>query len=171
MSYKKLPYTWGSKTNAWITAKTTGNAEGDTVWNTDWNIMEIWTGTGWTHDQAVLRYSGGQDALAVGNLVRTNNDSSIRLASTAEDSYTGCIIRGSVADSVVGGGPVLVAYQGAWDVKYNAATTRGYMAELSSPAGTASAVNVGDGDIIGQCLETIASAGLAKTVLQTVEFG
>ena len=70
-----------------------------------------------------------------------------------------------------GGGPVLVAYQGAWDVKYNAATTRGYMAELASPAGTAEAVNVGGSDIIGQCLETIASAGLAKTVLQTVEFG
>ncbi len=173
MSYKKLPYTWGSKSNAWITAKTTGNSVGDTVWNTDWNIMEIWTGAGWTHDQAVLRYSGGQDALEIGDLVRANNDATIRLSGTAEDSYTGCIIRGSVADGVVGGGPVLVAYQGVWPVKYNGNTTRGYLAELSSPTGQAEAVATGDGDVIGQCLESITSAGqvIAKTALQTVEFG
>ena len=58
MSYKQIPFTWGAKPLSWINAKTDANLW-DTVWNIDWDIMEIWDGDMWVNDQAVKRLSRG----------------------------------------------------------------------------------------------------------------
>ncbi len=169
MSYKKLPYTWGAKENSWIETST-GIQEGDTVWNTDWDIMETYTGVAWKHDKAVIRYSGGSDALQVGNLVEISNDGSVSLQTAgSEDLFGGVIIRGSAlaGDTTT---PLLVAYMGVFPVLYNTATTRGYFCQFSG-AGLATPTSSISADCIGICVESVATSPfLAKTVIHTVEY-
>ena len=51
MSYQDLPYTYGFKTLKQINDMT-DMVEGDTVFNTDWGLMEIYSGTNWTNAQS-----------------------------------------------------------------------------------------------------------------------
>jgi len=52
MSYQDLPYTYGVKTLKEINDMT-GMVEGDTVFNSDWGLIEIYSGTNWTNSQSV----------------------------------------------------------------------------------------------------------------------
>ena len=52
MSYQDLAYTYGTKTLKQINDMT-GMSEGDTVFNSDWGIIEIYSGTNWTNHQSV----------------------------------------------------------------------------------------------------------------------
>ena len=58
MSYKPIPYTYGTKTLAEIEALT-GMQEGDTVYNTTWQIIEIYSGTNWVKDEGARFITGG----------------------------------------------------------------------------------------------------------------
>ena len=52
MSYQDLPYTYGVKTLKQINDMT-GMVEGDTVFNSTWGLIEIYSGTNWTNSQSV----------------------------------------------------------------------------------------------------------------------
>tara|TARA_Y100001937_G_scaffold99906_1_gene136558 strand:+ start:5384 stop:6124 length:741 start_codon:yes stop_codon:yes gene_type:complete len=52
MSYQELPYTYGKKTLKQINDMT-GMVEGDTVFNTTWGLIEIYSGTMWTNSQMI----------------------------------------------------------------------------------------------------------------------
>ncbi len=52
MSYQDLPYTYGVKTLKEINDMV-DMVEGDTVFNSDWGLIEIYSGTNWTNSQSV----------------------------------------------------------------------------------------------------------------------
>lgn len=51
MSYKPIPFTYGVRTLTEINALT-GMQEGDTVYNSTWQIIEIYSGTNWINSQS-----------------------------------------------------------------------------------------------------------------------
>ena len=168
MSYKQIPFTWGAKPLLWINAKTDANLW-DTVWNTDWDIMEIWDGDMWVNDQAVKRLSRGNsvDSITVGKGVALDGNGHCLLSTTSsKQEYAGINIRGNA----VGGtqSNLLIAFMGTWPVSMNAGVTLGNQFELSTNGdfvGTA----VPGGDACGIITSGTSSAGLVSCVLQTVE--
>ena len=53
MSYKPLPFTYGALTNSQINALT-GMSQGDTVYNSEWDVIEVYSGNVWTNDQCAI---------------------------------------------------------------------------------------------------------------------
>lgn len=66
MSYQELPFTYGKKTLKQIN-EMTGMVEGDTVFNTDWGLIEIYSGTNWTNSQSIEMFFVKEVAGSSGN--------------------------------------------------------------------------------------------------------
>jgi len=168
MSYTRLPYTWGSKPLTWINSKTDANLY-DTVWNPDWNCMEMWDGDIWVNDQAVKRITRGNssDVFTPGKGVQLNNNGECFLSTdSGSSSYAGVCIRGTSVANVQSF--ILVAFMGTWPVSMSGAVTQGNHFELDTNGNFSGTSSPGSG-ACGVITETITSAGLVPCILQTVE--
>ncbi len=168
MSYQEIPYTWGSKSLAWINAKTDAELH-DTVWNTDWKIMEIWDGDMWVNDQAVKRLSRGNnsDNISIGNGVQVDTSGLVYLStSSGSQYYCGVVIRGNAVGNAQS--YLLVAFMGVYPVKLNQAPTIGNVIQLDLN-GEFTDTNLPSTGGCGIVTVSAGSAGLVNCVLQTVE--
>jgi len=183
MSYQKLPYTWGAKTLSEINDLTTQAAVGDTVWNTEWNLMEVRSVNGWTNDCAVWRKaSNNHTGLDIGSVVEANDDTSILGAGADEERYCGVIIRTQFNTAIPVGKQfkAAVAYMGMFPVKLFSSTTQngqaGWFVYLDASTGNGQCLvtptNPGV-DTIGVLAENVTipenTSVLANVHLQTVE--
>jgi hypothetical protein len=149
MSYRFLPYTYGSKTVAEIDALPSGDlAEGDTVWNTEWHIMETYDGNIWVNDQSHAFWAEEGATIQVGNTVyltggvHVSNGPEVNLASYDNGAvgypgllhqYVGVVIRGQALEGVPNW--LTVAFCGVYEVEVVGSTTRGdfwYLADINA---------------------------------------
>jgi len=179
MSYKTLPYTYGAKSLTDINALT-GMSQGDTVYNLDWNLIEVYDGNMWINDQAVPRAIEVEEVgnVALGMAVKVNTSNEI-LRLTADTSanwqdYVGIVVRIDGAKALVahfGRYQVLVDYEEsdtiANGVAIRPAANAGLVREASSTAGSSSK------GVIGYTVEGITSSQsnnyLCWATLQTIE--
>lgn len=115
MSYQELPYTYGSKTLTNINALT-GMTAGDTVYNTTWELMEVYDGNIWVNDTGIAIQSDGTDVIGPGNAVSLDSTSGgIKLASSTDSAiYMGVVVRGS---SNSAGTWLFMAFMGKYQIK------------------------------------------------------
>lgn len=177
MSFLSLPYTYGSKTLTEINALT-GMVEGETVFNTTWDVIEIYNGVSWVNDQGELwRKSAEYDSPQVGDCVQqdTNNQLLLSTGSSIQD-FLGVVSR-------VTGTNCFVTHMGKYSVLVDydedpSGVTTGKPLSISgaddgrvkvdtSPSGSSGL------GIIGYAMETVSNSGtedyLVKIALQTVE--
>tara|TARA_Y100001972_G_scaffold126203_2_gene179382 strand:+ start:1568 stop:2113 length:546 start_codon:yes stop_codon:yes gene_type:complete len=117
MSYKTLPYTYGAKSLSDINALT-GMTEGDTVYNLDWNLIEVYNGDIWVNDQAVSRTIKDTElaSLELGMAVKVDTSGEV-LKLTQDNSvniqdYVGVVAR-------ITGDKALVAHFGRYQALFN----------------------------------------------------
>ena len=198
MSYRFLPYTYGSKTATEINALPTADLNaGDTVWNTEWHIMETYNGNIWVNDQSHAYWTEEGATIQVGNTVyltggvHISNGPLVNLASYDNGAvgypglvhqYVGVVIRGQALEGVPNW--VTVAFCGLYDVDVVSATTRGdfwYLADINAiPVETPGfgfvpalpALPAGGLACCGVIVETNASAfsKLVKCTIMTPEY-
>lgn len=167
MSYQALPYTYGVLTLTEIN-NLTGMQEGDTVYNSDWDIMEIYNGSTWTNDiSVVLPLASGQTIVQGDGVSITPGSGSIQCRqsiSTDADYFWGICLRGGSSTN----DPIVVAFMGKVTAKLNGSVTRGNPLELDNSGGFVAYTGTGAPYTMGQALES-ASSGLRTIALQTIE--
>jgi hypothetical protein len=189
MSYKPIPYTYGAKTLTEIAA-ITGMQEGDTVYNTTWQIIEIYSGTNWVNNQsveyqtrgiAIIPPSGtipsgvraGQPYPTDGGYgIRQHSNGTVELSNATQAEFLGVKIRGI---STSGSNErIVVAFSGKWDVFYENDANKGEFTVLDSTAGMLRAQTSASSDHLGTVVER-SGAGSTDTyrnyltAVQTVE--
>ena len=179
MSYKTLPYTYGSKSLDDINALT-GMSEGDTVYNLDWNLIEVYDGDMWVNDQAIPRNIEAEEVgnVALGMAVKVNASNEIlRMAAdtaTNWQDYVGIVVRIKSTKALVahfGRYKVLVDYEEnetiANGVAIRPAANAGLLREDTSPSGSS---GIG---VLGYTVEAISATQtnnyLCWATLQTIE--
>jgi len=170
MSYKPLPFTYGSLTLSQINALT-GMSQGETVYNTEWNVIEVYSGNVWTNDQCAIFQSDGTDTIDVGNMVEQNTSGTIRL-NTGYADWLGVVAR-------IQSGYYTVAFTGKYDVlvddNTSASVTNGDALSTNIAPDGLVAVNASPASstgIVGYCCETKNGSSpsyLVKCAVQTVE--
>ncbi len=167
MSYQALPYTYGVLDVTEIN-NLTGMQEGDTVYNRDWDIMEIYNGSVWTNDISIVLPLAASVTMVPGDGVAiTPGSGSVqcRLSiSTDADFFWGICLRGGSSTN----DPIVVAFMGKVDAKLNGAVTRGQALELDSSGGFVAYTGGGAPYTMGQALES-AGSGVRTIALQTIE--
>tara|TARA_Y100000004_G_scaffold50783_1_gene56085 strand:- start:174 stop:749 length:576 start_codon:yes stop_codon:yes gene_type:complete len=189
MSYKPIPYTYGTKTLAEIEALT-GMQEGDTVYNTTWQIIEIYSGTNWVNNQSVeyltrsvaeIPKSGtipSGDRVGDpypddgGYNIAQHSNGTVQLGTSNETYTLGAKIRGTSANGSQD--RIVVAFSGKWPLFISSQCNKGWNVSLNSIAGNFDAQSTGiNEEHIGFGLED--GSGSSDTyrnhlcVLQTVE--
>ncbi len=189
MSYKPIPYTYGAKTLTEIEA-ITGMQEGDTVYNTTWQIIEIYSGTNWVNNQSTEHTtrnvaiippsgtipSGDRSGSAYpddgGYNIAQNSNGKCELGNADQLDYLGVKIRGTSASGV--GDRIVVAFSGKWDMFFENDPNKGEFAVLDATAGMYRANTSASSDHVG----TIVGRGATtssdtyrnyKCAVQTVE--
>jgi len=176
MSYQTLPYTYGSKTLAEINALT-GCVAGDTVYNTTWNVIEVYTGSLWTNDQGTVKnldreYTSPQ----VGECVGESGASNTIIPSTSSgiQDFLGVVGRFNSSQA-------FVAHMGLYSVLVDydedpLGVTTGLALSIASADAGRVQVDLSPSTstgIIGYAMETVVNSGsvdyLVKISLQTVE--
>ena len=179
MSYKTLPYTYGSKSLDDINALT-GMSDGDTVYNLDWNLIEVYDGNMWVNDQAVPRTieSGEVGNVSLGMAVKVNASNEILRLTSDNDSnwqdYVGIVVRIKSDKALVahfGRYQILVDYEEnptiSNGVAIRPAANTGLLREDTSPTGS------GGKGVLGYTVEAISATQtnnyLCWATLQTIE--
>ena len=179
MSYKTLPYTYGAKSLDDINALT-DMVEGETVYNLDWNIIEVFDGAMWVNDQCTKRniVSGEVGAIPLGYLVKQNSSGEIQKLTGDDTSnwqdYLGLVVR-------IKSGVALVAHMGRYQALINyeddSTIANGVGIRPSEEGGlvreTSSYTSSGARGIIGYTVEAVTvtqtSNYLCWVTLQTIE--
>ena len=182
MSYKPIPYTYGAKTLAEINALT-GMQEGDTVYNTTWQLIEIYSGTNWINNQSFEGQSRGVTVIPPSGTIPSGNragqafptDGGYAIAqhsngtvelfdnTSLESDYLGCKIRGT---STSGSNErIVIAFSGKWPMFMEVAPRKGdfiepYETYTSTQAGAYVASSSIQERCVGQSLEQNASSSL-----------
>jgi hypothetical protein len=175
MSYQTLPYTYGSKTLAQINSLT-GCVAGDTVYNTTWNVIEVYTGSLWTNDQGCVKDLDREYTPQVGDCVKDSGTANVITLSTSSgiQDFLGVVGRFNSSQA-------FVAHMGLYSVLVDydedpLGVTTGL--PLSIAAADAGRVQVDlspstSTGIIGYAMETVVNSGTVdypvKIALQTVE--
>ena len=176
MSYKPIPFTYGAKTLAEINALT-GMQEGDTVYNTTWQIIEIYSGTNWVNNQSVEwttrnvaeipkpgtipsgDRSGDPYPVDGGYNIAQNSNGKCELGNADQDDHLGCKIRGISTSGA--GERIVVAFSGKWPMFLENKAEKGSYIVIDSTSGNFRALLPGTGagsDHVGTCVEQDGSS-------------
>lgn len=193
MSYKSIPYTYGVLEVSEINALT-GMEEGDTVYNKDWQIVEIYSGTNWVNSQSqefttasatVIPPTGtipsgdrsGNPYPSDGgyNISQENSsDSDVELGTDDQLDYIGCKIRGTSTSGAQE--RIVVAFSGKWDMFMENDANKGefVVIDSTSPGGRFRSTTSASSDHVGSVVGASASSGSDtfrnyKCAVQTVE--
>lgn len=189
MSYKPIPFTYGTKTLSEINALT-GMQEGDTVYNTTWQIIEIYSGTNWVNNQSI-EYLTRTVAIIPpeGNIpsgdraeepypddggygIRQHSNGTVELSNATQVEFLGIKIRGTSTSETQD--RIVVAFSGKWPVFYENDARKGEYTTLDSSPGMLRSITTASSDHLGTVLErngTSASDTYRNytTAVQTVE--
>jgi len=147
MSYKPIPFTYGVRTLTEINALT-GMQEGDTVYNSTWQIIEIYSGTNWINSQSFEAVttsavvipptgtipSGDRSGSAFPNdggyaIEQTSNNSAQLSAVGGNDNYyLGTKIRGTSSSGSTS--RIVIAHCGKWPMFVGTTTVDGSTATI-----------------------------------------
>jgi len=192
MSYKPIPFTYGHKTQTEINALS-GKQEGDTVYNTDLNLIEIYSGTNWVNNQCFEALTdpsiisegefpppgnipsgdrAGQPYPDDGGYsCKQNTSGYVELGDAVERNYLGVLKEGTssagTADRIV------IAFSGLWPAFFENSAQKGLHAKLDSTDGLFFCSSGATSDHVGQVVEQRASTSDTYrnylTLVQTVE--
>lgn len=176
MSYKPIPYTYGAKTLSEINA-ITGMQEGDTVYNTTWQIIEIYSGTNWVNNQSVEYVTrnvtvipppgtipsgdrAGDPYPADGGYnIAQNSNGKCELGNDDQNDHLGCKIRGTSSSGA--GERIVVAFSGKWPMFLENDGNKGEYVVIDSttpPGGLFRATTSASSDHVGTVLEQDGSS-------------
>ena len=175
MSYKPIPYTYGAKTLSEIEA-ITGMQEGDTVYNTTWQIIEIYSGTNWVNNQSVEWKTRGITVIPPpgtipsgdrsgdpypadgGYNIAQNSNGKCELGNADQDDHLGCKIRGTATGA---GERIVVAFSGKWPMFLENDGNKGEYVVIDSttpPGGLFRATTSAGSDHVGTVVEQDGSS-------------
>lgn len=172
MSYKPLPFTYGAMTVAQRDAITGSIVRGSTVFNTESQMIETWSGRLWVDDRSIEFKIKSTTAAVLGNLMKTDTNGIIELCdnSTAErQQFCGIIVAITGQDSEGQGGFASCAHAGKVKALAGTAVQSGRWAIIDSIAGRFDDVTSAGGGCIGLVMEGVAAGSLGTIALQTVE--
>lgn len=173
MSYKPIPFTYGAKTLAEINALT-GMQEGDTVYNTTWQIIEIYSGTNWVNNQSVEYVttnitvippsgtipsgdrSGDPYPDDGGYNISQDTNGKCELGNADQNDHLGCKIRGISTSGV--GERIVVAFSGKWPLFMENDANKGEFVVIDSTSGNFRATTSATSDHVGTVLEQDGSS-------------
>ena len=173
MSYKPIPYTYGTKTLAEIEALT-GMQEGDTVYNTTWQIIEIYSGTNWVNNQSVEwttrnvtvippsgtipsgDRSGDPYPDDGGYNISQNSNGKCELGNADQNDHLGCKIRGVSTSGA--GERIVAAFSGKWPMFMENDANKGEFVVIDSTNGNFRATTSASSDHVGTVLEQDGSS-------------
>ena len=182
MSYKPLPYTYGAKTTAEINAlgSPLQLRRGDTVFNTDSQMIEIWSGRLWVDERSIEFKIKSTTAAVLGNLMKTDTTGLIDLCGDeAVDrvKFCGVIVAITGQDGEGKGGFASVAHAGKVKALAAVSVQSGQWATVYTLSGTPDVkgrfndiTNPGTG-CIGLVMESVSAGNLGTIALQTIELG
>ncbi len=182
MSYKPLPYTYGAKTTAQINAlgSPLQLRRGDTVFNTDSQMVEIWSGRLWVDERSIEFKIKSTTAAVVGNLMKTDTTGLIDLCGDETiDRVKFCGVIVAITGQVSGlGGYAAVAHAGKVKALAGQSVQSGQWATVYTQSASPSDIKGRFNDItnpgtgcIGLVMESVSSGSLGIIALQTIELG
>lgn len=190
MSYKPIPFTYGQKTQTEINALS-GKQEGDTVYNTDINLIEIYSGTNWVNNQCFEALTKNNTAGQFppsgtipsgdrsgqpypddgGYSAKQNVDGYIEKADDTERDYLGALKEGTSGSAT--SDRVVIAFSGLWPCFFEDDPQKGDHAVLDISDGLYRSSGGAASDHVGQIVEQRASTSDTYrnylTLIQTVE--
>jgi hypothetical protein len=189
MSYKPIPFTYGVKTLSQINALT-GMKEGDTVYNSTWQIIEIYSGTNWVNNQSVEYLTTSAVVIPKSGTIPSGdrsgnaypNDGGYNISQTStgdcelgnadQNDFLGCKIRGTSASGTAS--RIVVAFSGKWPLFMENDANKGEFVVIDSTAGNFRATTSASSDHVGSVVDSDASTGSDTyrnytCALQTVE--
>lgn len=174
MSYKPLPYTYGAKTTAEINAlgSPLQLRRGDTVFNTDSQMVEIWSGRLWVDERSVEFKIKSTVAAELGNLMKTDTAGLIDLCdNTAAErqQFCGVIVAITGQDGEGKGGFAAVAHAGKVKAMAGASVQSGQWAIVDGTAGRFNDTTLPGAGCIGLVMESQSDGNLGTIALQTIE--
>ncbi len=173
MSYKPLPFTYGAMTVAERDAITGSIVRGSTVFNTESQMIETWSGRLWVDDRSVEFKIKSTTTAVLGNLMKTDSTGLIDLCdNTAAErqQFCGVIVAGPVSvDSEGQGGFAAVAHAGKVKALAGGDIQSGRWALVDSVAGRYDDTTFAGAGAIGLCMEGTTAGNLGTIALQTIE--
>ncbi len=182
MSYKPLPYTYGAKTTAQINAlgSPLQLRRGDTVFNTDSQMVEIWSGRLWVDERSIEFKIKSTTTAVLGNTVKTESTGLIDLCSDSEadrQKFCGIITSITGQDGAGRGGFATVAHAGKVKALAGFNVQSGQWARINDVPDFPGDDIIGRIDdttspgagAIGLIMETATAGNLVTIALQTIE--
>ncbi len=190
MSYKPIPFTYGHKTQTEINALS-GKQEGDTVYNTDLNLIEIYSGTNWVNNQCFEALtaasslgqfppsgtipSGDRSGQPFpddgGYSTKQNANGYIEKGDTTERDYLGTLKEGTSGSGT--SDRVVIAFSGLWPCFFEDDPQKGDHSVLDTTDGLYRSTSGASSDHVGQIVEQRSSTSDTYrnylTLIQTVE--
>lgn len=163
MSYKVIPYTYGKRNNTDINSLT-GMSIGDTVFNYDTQLVEIYNGVLWVDERSVMYKIAGTEVVSLGECVKTNTNGEIlRTGASDKNKFAGVVTRGGSST-----GYATVAFAGKVQVLAGASIVSGQSLVLYTN-GRVNDDSTPGSSVLGWCMESKTSGNLAWMALQTIE--
>ena len=192
MSYKPIPFTYGHKTQTEINALS-GKQEGDTVYNTDINLIEIYSGTNWVNNQCFEALtdpslfgegefppsgtipSGDRSGQPFpddgGYSCKQNLSGYVELSDATERNYLGVKKEGTSSSGT--SDRIVIAFSGLWPAFLENSAQKGQHAILDATDGLYRSTSAATSDHVGQIVEQRSSTSDTYrnylTLIQTVE--
>jgi hypothetical protein len=177
MAYRERQTKYGNKTTAQIAAGLPGQQTGDTVFNTDYGIVEFYTGSVWTNNNSITLPAGatiteGQLCQINESVVNENAQAVLLNGFTSSNALQGigvCQYGGTTGQTIS-----LIVCGIAKCRVGSAGVVIGEYARMSASTGQSGLINsnpgVGTGTI-GRVLQTQTSGNLAYVMLTFIERG
>ena len=165
--YKGNPTKYGNRTTSQI-AVLTNMSIGDTVFNTDYGMVEIYTGSVWTNTCSIIATSGS--ALSEGKIVYLNSSGQVVPLNTSTINVrkaVGVVQYGALA----AGSSVVIRTHGLAKCHTSAAVTIGSYAATSSTAGSIGDTTSPTTGTMGRILQTVGTNSLCYVALTFIEKG
>ena len=164
--YRKPTYVWGERTNAEIEALDINLLNtGDSVFNTDWQLVEFWAGRCWTNEHSAI--GKALKPIVKGQPVAWYADGTggVSLNSATTSNYYQ--FAGIACRDINEGDFGAVGIKGRWQVRFTSSVTRG---DLYVMGGTGTvAVGTASQGCIGLALESVTILGKFDYVWCTVD--
>ena len=166
MAYKGLNTIFGAKTTSDISSLT-GMTQGDTVFNTEYGMVEVYTGNVWTNNCSIVITAGA--TIATGQLVYINASGQAVLLNNSAANYAKGI--GVCQYGGTSGSLISVRTHGLAKCLTSASVSLGDYATVSSTAGSIGSTTSPTAGTLGRIVQGTGAASLAYVMLTFIERG
>lgn len=155
-------YTYGVKTNSQMLG-ISGQAIGETLFNSDTNKQHTWTGQFWLNSDMVVLTNTSGGNLVEGDVVKSNGNLAVTKSTASPINHVGVVVYSGTNNN-----QVAVAFKGGpYKVSVNGAAS---LANVLTPAATGVAapsatISTTSSRAFGHAVGTTAGAGLCDAIL------